>query len=60
VHLDVRVAGMDVRGEPRAVLRAEHVARLVEAGGTVLRVLDEPGGRCTVMQDLEGNEFCVA
>jgi hypothetical protein len=60
VHLDVRVAGFDVRGDKRDALRAEHVARLVEAGGTVLRELDEPGGRCTVMQDPEGNEFCVA
>jgi hypothetical protein len=60
VHLDVRVAGFDVRGAERDSLRAQHVARLVEAGGAVLRDLDEPGGRCTVMQDPEGNEFCVA
>jgi len=60
VHLDVRVAGFDVTGEERAALRQAHVARLVQAGGTVLRELDEPGGRCTVMAEPEGNEFCVA
>jgi hypothetical protein len=59
VHLDVRVATPDAAGEKRARLRAAHVARLVSAGGTVLRELDEPGGRCTVMRDPEGNEFCV-
>jgi hypothetical protein len=60
VHLDVRVSGFDVTGEERAALRAAHVARLVEAGGTVTGKLDEPGGQCTVMRDPEGNEFCVA
>lgn len=58
VHLDVRVAGSDVKGEDRAARQKAHVARLTEAGGTVLRELGEPG-ECTVMQDPEGNEFCV-
>ena len=33
--------------------------RLVEAGATVLDEKDEPIGRCIVMTDPEGNEFCV-
>jgi Glyoxalase-like domain len=60
VHLDVRVAGPDVTGEERAALVAAHVARLEAAGGSVLRRTDDPRGRYTVMQDPEGNEFCVA
>jgi hypothetical protein len=60
VHLDVWMAGSGVSREERDSLRTAHVARLIEAGGTVLRELGEPGGQCTVMQDPEGNEFCVA
>ena len=36
------------------------VARLVELGGTRVADRDEWGYRWTVMQDPEGNEFCVA
>ncbi|MBO1414310.1 VOC family protein [Streptomyces sp. FH025] len=41
---------------------AEHdatVTRLEALGATALRHVDEPGGRWLVMQDPEGNEFCV-
>ena len=59
VHLDVRVAGPDVTSEERERLVSEHVSRLVAAGGTVARELDEARGHCTVMRDPEGNEFCI-
>ncbi|GEL24736.1 hypothetical protein PSU4_36900 [Pseudonocardia sulfidoxydans NBRC 16205] len=56
VHLDVNVgAGSDDR---QAAARA-HQATLEAAGATLLRVVDEPGGWCLVMQDPEGNEFCL-
>ena len=39
--------------------RAAEVERLVRLGGRVVRELDEPEGRWTIMADPEGNEFCV-
>ena len=36
------------------------VARLVELGATRIADMDEWGYRWTVLQDPEGNEFCVA
>jgi hypothetical protein len=51
LHIDVH-AGPDRD-------RAEEVARLRSLGASVLRDVDEPGGRWTVMADPEGNEFCV-
>jgi predicted enzyme related to lactoylglutathione lyase len=55
----VRVAGPDATSEERERLVSEHVSRLVAAGGTVAWELDEARGRCTVMRDPEGNEFCI-
>lgn len=60
VHLDVRVAGPEVRGPERDRLIAEAIARLETAGGTVAWVTDDKRGQATVMRDPEGNEFCVA
>lgn len=63
VHLDLKVSGG--REVPLA-LRTERVDAKVEevvaAGATVLRVMDEPGMAyyAVVLQDPEGNEFCVA
>ena len=60
VHLDVRV-GPGLVGEARlAALRAES-ARLVGLGATELRLLpaDDEDESCLVMQDVEGNEFCL-
>jgi predicted enzyme related to lactoylglutathione lyase len=37
----------------------EEVDRLVAAGATVLRRVDEGGSFWTVLADPEGNEFCV-
>ncbi|MFH8612614.1 VOC family protein [Streptomyces sp. NPDC018029] len=60
VHLDVR-AGTGLVGEERlAVLEAE-CARLVALGATRVQLLpaDEDNESCIVMQDIEGNEFCL-
>lgn len=60
VHLDVRVATGLVGEERLAVLEAE-CARLVALGATRVRVLpaDDHNESCIVMQDVEGNEFCL-
>jgi catechol 2,3-dioxygenase-like lactoylglutathione lyase family enzyme len=60
VHLDVRV-GTGLVGEERlAALEAEY-ARLAALGGTRVQLLlaDEENESCLVMQDIEGNEFCL-
>jgi hypothetical protein len=59
VHLDVRVAGREVRGEERKRLVSEHVERLVQAGGSLAWTNDDVRGDSIVMRDPEGNEFCV-
>ena len=60
VHLDVR-AGTGLVGEERlAVLEAEG-ARLEALGAARVRLLRADGFNesCLVMQDVEGNEFCL-
>ena len=60
VHLDVR-AGTGLVGDERlAVLEAE-CERLVALGATQVQVLRADGfdESCIVMQDIEGNEFCL-
>ncbi len=49
MHLDVSVHDPDA-----------HVDRLVAAGGTKVETRTEMGVTWTVMNDPEGNEFCVA
>lgn len=49
LHMDILVADRDA-----------HVARLAEAGGTVIDSRSELGAEWTVMEDPEGNVFCVA
>ena len=49
LHLDLR--------PPRSM--AEEVDRLRRAGASIVRRVDEGGSFWTVMQDPEGNEFCV-
>jgi hypothetical protein len=60
VHLDVRVGTGLVGAERLAALEAE-CARLVDLGATRVRVLLAGDGEesCIVMQDVEGNEFCL-
>jgi hypothetical protein len=60
LHLDVR-AGTGLAGEQRlAALEAEG-ARLAALGAVRVRLLPADGGNesCLVMQDIEGNEFCL-
>jgi hypothetical protein len=60
VHLDVRVGTGLVGAERLAALEAE-CARLIPLGATRVRLLtaDEENESCLVMQDVEGNEFCL-
>ena len=48
VHLDMAVAD-----------RLAEVGRLKSLGATVLQEMEEGGYQWTIMQDPEGNEFCV-
>ena len=60
VHLDVRVAN-GLTGEERlAVLEAE-CTRLLALGAVRVRLLRADGydESCLLMQDVEGNEFCL-
>lgn len=60
VHLDVHVGGsQDVDpGERQRRIEAA-ASELVEAGAVEIDRFDEPTGWWIVMQDPEGNEFCV-
>jgi catechol 2,3-dioxygenase-like lactoylglutathione lyase family enzyme len=60
VHLDVRV-GTGLVGEQRLAVLAAERDRLVALGATPLDLLvaDEVNESCQVMQDVEGNEFCL-
>ena len=60
LHLDVRV-GTGLVGEERVEALEAECARLVELGATKVRLMlaDEENESCLVMQDLEGNEFCL-
>ena len=60
VHLDLSVSGG--RGTPMEEIRrnvAAAVERAVAAGATKLREVDERGEHWVVLQDPEGNEFCL-
>ncbi|WP_030436953.1 VOC family protein [Actinoplanes subtropicus] len=60
VHLDVRV-GTGLVGEERLAALEAECARLIPLGATRLYLLtaDEENESCLVMQDIEGNEFCL-
>jgi catechol 2,3-dioxygenase-like lactoylglutathione lyase family enzyme len=60
VHLDVRVGTGLVGAERVAALEAEE-ARLLPLGATRVQLLlaDGVDESCLVMQDVEGNEFCL-
>jgi len=63
VHLDLKVGGGRGVPLPERTRRIRAKAdRLTATGATVLRVMDEPGMDFygVVLQDPEGNEFCVA
>ncbi len=62
VHLDLKVGGgRDVPLAVRTQRVTATVERLTRAGATVLRIMDDPGMEyyAVVLQDPEGNEFCV-
>ncbi|WP_432479017.1 VOC family protein [Nocardioides sp. GXQ0305] len=60
VHLDVRV-GTGLVGEERLAALESECARLLPLGAQRVRLLvaDEHNESCLVMQDVEGNEFCL-
>jgi hypothetical protein len=60
VHLDVRV-GPGLVGEERVAALEAECARLVALGAVRVRLLpaDDVDESCLVMQDIEGNEFCL-
>jgi hypothetical protein len=58
VHLDVRV-GTGLEGEERLAALEAECARLVPLGATRVRLLYDGTDSCIVMQDVEGNEFCL-
>jgi hypothetical protein len=60
VHLDVRVGTGLVGAKRVAALEAE-CARLLPLGAVRVQLLeaDEDNESCLVMQDVEGNEFCL-
>jgi len=60
VHLDVRV-GTGLVGEERLAVLESECARLVALGAVrgQLLIADGVNESCQVMQDVEGNEFCL-
>ena len=60
VHLDVRV-GAGLVGEERLAALEAKGARLEALGASRFQLLlaDEENESCLVMQDIEGNEFCL-
>ena len=60
LHLDVRV-GTGLVGEDRLAALEAECARLVALGAVRVRLLTADGYNesCLVMQDSEGNEFCL-
>jgi hypothetical protein len=63
VHLDLDLTGRTQPVEERKIRIDAEVERLTALGATVLRVLTDEGGAdyyAVVLQDPEGNEFCVS
>jgi len=60
LHLDVRT-GTGLVGQARVDALEAECARLVPLGATRVHLLeaDEENESCLVMQDVEGNEFCL-
>ncbi len=60
LHLDVRV-GVGLTGDERVAALEAEAARLVTLGARRLRLLpaDEENESCLVVQDVEGNFFCL-
>ena len=60
LHLDVRV-GVGLTGDEGVAALEVEAARLEPLGARRLRLLpaDEENEACLVMQDVEGDEFCL-
>ena len=60
VHIDVRV-GTGLVGEQRVAALEAECARLIALGASRVQLLvaDDFNESCLVMQDVEGNEFCL-
>ncbi|MGC2997011.1 VOC family protein [Streptomyces sp. G35A] len=58
LHLDVRV-GTGLVGEERLAALEAECARLVPLGAVRVQLLYDGVDSCIVMQDIEGNEFCI-
>ncbi|TCJ97660.1 VOC family protein [Nocardia alba] len=60
LHLDVRV-GTGLVGDERVAALESECARLIPLGAVRVRLLRADGVNesCLVMQDVEGNEFCL-
>ncbi len=60
MHLDVRV-GTGLVGEERLATLEAECTRLMALGAVRVRLLtaDEENESCILMQDIEGNEFCL-
>jgi glyoxalase superfamily protein len=60
LHLDVRV-GVGLTGDERVTALETEGARLLALGARRLHLLpaDDEDEACLVMQDVEGNEFCL-
>ena len=59
VHLDVNVTTPGTPDDERRTLVREAADRLVAKGATEHETFDNEMGHWVVMQDPEGNEFCV-
>lgn len=60
VHLDVNVGGpRNVPIDERRAGVDAAIERAIGIGATKVREVEERGGRHVVMQDPEGNEFCL-
>jgi len=60
VHLDVNAGGgHHVERQNKVEAVEAHVARLLDAGGVFIERFDREHEYWVVMQDPEGNEFCV-
>lgn len=60
LHLDVRV-GTGLVGDERLAALESECSRLLQLGAVRVRLLpaDDENESCLVMQDVEGNEFCL-
>ena len=59
VHLDINASEGTTDANERRRLITSEVQRLTEAGASLLHEMEERGEFWVVMQDPEGNEFCV-